>query len=80
MILGWGWFCSNSARFLWKSIPPAIKESQPELVAAWKIGQKLWTRDYAGVYEAIRGFDWTQETQVLVAAFSGKLSLSLLSQ
>ncbi|MBA0735930.1 hypothetical protein Gogos_019731, partial [Gossypium gossypioides] len=65
-------FCSNSARFLWKSIPPAIKESQPEVVAAWKIGQKLWTRDYAAVYEAIRGFDWTQQTQVLVAAFSGK--------
>ncbi|XVE57562.1 hypothetical protein DITRI_Ditri04bG0100100 [Diplodiscus trichospermus] len=63
----------NSARFLWKSIPPAIKESQPELVAAWKIGQKLWTRDYAGVYEAIRGFDWTQETQVVVAAFSDVL-------
>ncbi|OMP05415.1 COP9 signalosome, subunit CSN8 [Corchorus capsularis] len=60
----------NSARFLWKSIPAAIKESQPELVAAWKIGQKLWTRDYAGVYEAILGFDWTQETQLLVTAFS----------
>ncbi|EOY24194.1 Cop9 signalosome complex subunit 8 isoform 2 [Theobroma cacao] len=60
----------NSARFLWKSIPAAIKESQPELVAAWKIGQKLWTRDYAGVYDAIRGFDWSQETQVLVASFS----------
>ncbi|KAK8476907.1 hypothetical protein V6N13_047007 [Hibiscus sabdariffa] len=60
----------NSARFLWKSIPATIKESQPELVAAWKIGQKLWTRDYAGVYEAIRGFDWTQQTQLLVAAFS----------
>ncbi|KAE8724136.1 COP9 signalosome complex subunit 8 [Hibiscus syriacus] len=63
---------SNSARFLWKSIPATVKESQPELVAAWKIGQKLWTRDYVGVYEAIRGFDWTQQTKVLVAAFSGK--------
>ncbi|GMJ16093.1 CONSTITUTIVE PHOTOMORPHOGENIC 9, FUSCA 7, EMBRYO DEFECTIVE 143, COP9 SIGNALOSOME SUBUNIT 8 [Hibiscus trionum] len=60
----------NSARFLWKSIPATIKETQPELVAAWKIGQKLWTRDYAAVYEAIRGFDWTQQTQLLVAAFS----------
>ncbi|XVF10916.1 hypothetical protein REPUB_Repub07fG0224700 [Reevesia pubescens] len=59
----------NSARFVWKSIPPAVKESQPELVAAWKIGQKLWTRNYAGVYEAIRGFDWTPETQDLVSAF-----------
>ncbi|KAG5000583.1 hypothetical protein AAZX31_08G181700 [Glycine max] len=60
----------NSARFLWKSIPSSIKESQPEVTAVWKIGQKLWLRDYAGVHEAIRGFDWTQELQTLVAAFS----------
>ncbi|XP_023888724.2 COP9 signalosome complex subunit 8 [Quercus suber] len=60
----------NSARFLWKSIPSAIKESQLEVVAVWKIGQKLWMRDYGGVHEAIRGFDWSQEVQCLVAAFS----------
>lgn len=60
----------NSARFLWKSIPAEIKDSQPELVAAWRIGQKLWTRDYAGVYEAIRGFNWGPQTQPIVAAFS----------
>ncbi|XP_044491105.1 COP9 signalosome complex subunit 8 [Mangifera indica] len=60
----------NSARFLWKSIPVGIKESQPEVVAAWGIGQKLWTRDYAGVYESIRGFQWSQEAQDLVNAFS----------
>ncbi|OAY39914.1 COP9 signalosome complex subunit 8 [Manihot esculenta] len=60
----------NSARFLWKSIPSAVKENQPEVVAVWRIGQKLWTRDYAGVHEAIRSFDWSQETRALVAAFS----------
>ncbi|GMH15636.1 hypothetical protein Nepgr_017477 [Nepenthes gracilis] len=60
----------NSARFLWKSIPPAIKEVQPEVGAAWKIGQKLWLRDYGGVHEEIRGFNWSPETQCLVAAFS----------
>ncbi|KAF5196189.1 Cop9 signalosome complex subunit [Thalictrum thalictroides] len=27
----------NSARFLWKSIPSSIKETKPEVVAAWKI-------------------------------------------
>ncbi|XP_030478932.1 COP9 signalosome complex subunit 8 isoform X2 [Cannabis sativa] len=61
---------TNSARFLWKSIPAAIKDNQPELLAAWKIGQKLWVRDYGGVHEAIRGFDWSQQVQGLVAAFS----------
>lgn len=64
--------CSNGARFLWKSMPVAVKESNPEVIAAWKIGQKLWVRDYGGVYEAIRGYDWSQEAQGLVAAFSGK--------
>lgn len=66
--------CSNSARFLWKSIPSMIKDSRADVVAAWKIGQHLWTRDYAVVYDAIRGFDWSQEAQALVAAFSGKCS------
>ncbi|XP_042493108.1 COP9 signalosome complex subunit 8 [Macadamia integrifolia] len=60
----------NSARFLWKTIPSAIKESKPEVVAAWTIGQRLWTRDYSGVYEAIRGFEWSPEALGLVSAFS----------
>ncbi|KAL3538582.1 hypothetical protein ACH5RR_001948 [Cinchona calisaya] len=60
----------NSARFLWKTIPAAIKESRPEVVAAWKIGQNLWTRDYVNVYEALREFKWSPEAQGIVAAFS----------
>ncbi|CAA0395173.1 Proteasome component (PCI) domain [Arabidopsis suecica] len=60
----------DSARFLWKRIPTAIKERKPEVVAAWGIGQKLWTHDYAGVYEATRGYDWSQEAKDMVAAFS----------
>ncbi|CAA2934748.1 COP9 signalosome complex subunit 8 [Olea europaea subsp. europaea] len=60
----------NSARFLWKRIPLAVKERQPEVVAAWNIGQKLWTRDYAGVHEAIREFNWSPEVQGIVASFS----------
>uniref|UniRef100_A0A6N2M8V4 CSN8/PSMD8/EIF3K domain-containing protein n=1 Tax=Salix viminalis TaxID=40686 RepID=A0A6N2M8V4_SALVM len=62
----------NSARFLWKSIPAAVKERQPEVVAAWRIGQRLWTRDYAAVHEAIRAFDWSQQIQplLLLSAYS----------
>ncbi|KAL0773096.1 hypothetical protein Bca101_038247 [Brassica carinata] len=60
----------DSARFLWKTIPTSVKESKPEVVAAWRIGQRLWTRDYAGVYEAIRGYDWSPEAKDMVAAFS----------
>ncbi|MCL7027913.1 hypothetical protein MKW94_001046 [Papaver nudicaule] len=60
----------NNARFLWKLIPSSVKENQLEVVAAWKIGQQLWLRDYAGVYEAIRGFNWSPEAQGLVNSFS----------
>ncbi|KAL7213120.1 hypothetical protein ACSBR2_015766 [Camellia fascicularis] len=62
----------GSAQFLWKSIPSLVKETQPELVVVWKIGQRLWMWDYASVHEAIRGFNWTQETRDLVASFSGE--------
>lgn len=63
--------CSNSARFLFKVIPSAVKERQPEVLAAWKIGQRLWIKDYCGVHEAIREFNWSPEAQSVVAAFSG---------
>ncbi|ONK77493.1 uncharacterized protein A4U43_C02F7130 [Asparagus officinalis] len=60
----------NSARFLWKSIPSHVKEAQPEIVAVWKIGQCLWTRDYAGVFGAVHGFEWSADVAGIVTAFS----------
>ncbi|KAL0725808.1 hypothetical protein Bca4012_040407 [Brassica carinata] len=68
-LLGY-FYVDDCARFLWKTIPTSVKESKAEVVAAWRIGQKLWTRDYAGVYEAVRGYDWSPEAKDLVAAFS----------
>ncbi|CAA6660556.1 unnamed protein product [Spirodela intermedia] len=65
----------NSARFLWKSLPPGVKERNPEIMAVWKIGQCLWTRDRAGVYGAIRDFRWSPEILDFVMAFSGKRTL-----
>lgn len=51
-------------------IPLAVKDSQPEVSAVWKIGQRLWARDHVGVHEAIREFNWSPDTQSIVAAFS----------
>ncbi|KAF8405916.1 hypothetical protein HHK36_007994 [Tetracentron sinense] len=65
--------------FLWKSIPSSIKESQPEVLAAWRIGQRLWMRDYAGVHEALRGFDWSLEVQELYTKRMFQLMLSAYS-
>jgi len=38
----------------------------------WKIGQQLWLRNYGGVHEAVRGFEWSPELQGFISAFSGK--------
>uniref|UniRef100_A0A0E0DE93 COP9 signalosome complex subunit 8 n=1 Tax=Oryza meridionalis TaxID=40149 RepID=A0A0E0DE93_9ORYZ len=59
----------NSARFLWKSTPQEAKDARPELAAVWRIGQCLWNRDYAGVYAAAQGFEWSPEIADFVAAF-----------
>lgn len=60
----------NSARFVWKRTAQTIKESSPELVAAWKIVQNMWTHDHAGVYKALKGFDWSEQVQPVATAIS----------
>ncbi|MCO5574561.1 hypothetical protein L7F22_028349 [Adiantum nelumboides] len=56
----------NGARFLWKRIPADAKQTQPELTAAWKIGQCLWTHDYAGVHDALQCYPWSPAVQQIV--------------
>ncbi|KAF9596919.1 hypothetical protein IFM89_014483 [Coptis chinensis] len=51
-------------------IPPVVRDNQPEVASAWKIGQELWASNYAGVHEEIRGFNWTLEAKGLVTTFS----------
>ncbi|CAI9304315.1 unnamed protein product [Lactuca saligna] len=68
----------NSARFLWKSVPVSIKESHPEICAVWKIGQQLWIRNYAGVYDSIRSFNWSAEIQDFIASFTEKYTRRML--
>lgn len=68
----------DSARFVWKRTPAAVKEGSPELVAAWKIVQKMWAHDHAGVYVALKGFDWTELVQPVAGAIGDDYSISML--
>ncbi|GLJ40357.1 hypothetical protein SUGI_0829980 [Cryptomeria japonica] len=60
----------NNARFLWRRMSSSVKESQPEVIAIWKIGQCMWTHDYAGVHGALCGFNWSLEVQQIITALS----------
>jgi len=56
-----------SAKFLWKRIPLAVKTSNAELGLIWSVGQKLWTKEYTGLYEAFNK-DWSEAVRPLMEA------------
>uniref|UniRef100_A0A0B6ZRB0 CSN8/PSMD8/EIF3K domain-containing protein n=1 Tax=Arion vulgaris TaxID=1028688 RepID=A0A0B6ZRB0_9EUPU len=55
------------AKFLWKRIPQSVKQNCPELANIWSVGQKMWLKDYAGIYEALQR-DWSEDVQHIMAA------------
>ncbi|XP_038871030.1 COP9 signalosome complex subunit 8 isoform X2 [Salvelinus namaycush] len=52
--------CKNNARYLWKRIPQAIKSANLELTAVWAVGQRIWQRDFPGIYSAIAAHQWSE--------------------
>ncbi|KAJ7344649.1 hypothetical protein JRQ81_000599 [Phrynocephalus forsythii] len=58
----------NNARYLWKRIPPAIKSANPELGAIWTVGQRIWQRDFPGIYTAIAAHQWSESIQPIMEA------------
>ncbi|XP_053184171.1 COP9 signalosome complex subunit 8 isoform X1 [Scomber japonicus] len=50
----------NNARYLWKRIPQAIKTANPELPAVWAVGQRIWQRDFPGIYTTIAAYQWSE--------------------
>uniref|UniRef100_A0A8C4KBM6 COP9 signalosome complex subunit 8 n=1 Tax=Dromaius novaehollandiae TaxID=8790 RepID=A0A8C4KBM6_DRONO len=58
----------NNARYLWKRIPPAIKSANAELGAVWSVGQRIWQRDFPGIYTTISAHQWSETIQPIMEA------------
>ncbi|KAM9664047.1 COP9 signalosome complex subunit 8 isoform 1-T1 [Trichechus inunguis] len=58
----------NNARYLWKRIPPAIKSAHSELGGIWSVGQRIWQRDFPGIYTTIGAHQWSETVQPIMAA------------
>ncbi|NXB76692.1 CSN8 protein, partial [Donacobius atricapilla] len=58
----------NNARYLWKRVPPAIKSANAELGAVWSVGQRIWQRDFPGIYAAISAHQWSETIQPIMEA------------
>uniref|UniRef100_A0A4W6FRG9 COP9 signalosome complex subunit 8 n=2 Tax=Lates calcarifer TaxID=8187 RepID=A0A4W6FRG9_LATCA len=35
-------------------------QANPELTAIWAVGQRIWQRDFPGIYTAIAAYQWTE--------------------
>lgn len=56
-----------NAKYLWKRIPQNVKNSHAELGLIWKVGQKMWLRDFPGVYAALSA-DWSENVGHIMQA------------
>lgn len=55
------------AKFLWKRIPANVKTSYPEVALIWAVGQRMWQRDFPGIYESLRK-DWSESVKPIMDA------------
>lgn len=70
------------AKFLWKRIPVSVKSSYPELGLVWAVGQRMWQRDFPGIYESLRK-DWSESLKPIMDAIrdaSRKRAFTLVSR
>ncbi|KAM9305821.1 COP9 signalosome complex subunit 8 [Gastrophryne carolinensis] len=73
----------NNARYLWKRIPPAVKSSNAEIGWIWEVGQRIWLRDFPGIYTAIAAHQWSENIQPIIEAVrdaTRRRALGLVSQ
>ncbi|PSN42702.1 hypothetical protein C0J52_23397 [Blattella germanica] len=64
-----------NAKYLWKRIPQNVKNSHAELVNIWKVGQKMWQRDFPGLYAALN-VDWSENVGNIMNALLGGIPSS----
>jgi hypothetical protein len=75
---------SESARFLWKRIPPACKADK-ELAHLWNVGKLLWVRKYVEMFALLKSIapGLSALNQSTVARFvkaHGQRTTSLMAQ
>ncbi|XP_075046354.1 COP9 signalosome complex subunit 8-like [Mixophyes fleayi] len=73
----------NNARYLWKRVPPAVKSASAELGWIWEVGQRIWQREFPGIYAAIAAHQWSENIQPVMEAVrdaTGQSAFGLVSQ
>lgn len=54
-------------------------QANPELAAIWAVGQRIWQRDFPGIYTAIAAFQWSESILPVMEALRGNNTIRVLS-
>lgn len=46
-------------------------QANPELAAVWAVGQRIWQRDFPGIYTAIAAYQWSENILPVMEALRG---------
>lgn len=60
-----------NAKYLWKRIPNSVKFGNVELQNIWKVGKKMWQRDFLGIYVALNE-QWSNDIAEIMEKLLGK--------
>lgn len=48
-----------------------LLQANPELAAIWAVGQRIWQRDFPGIYTAIAAYQWSENILPVMEALRG---------
>ncbi|KAF8071113.1 rppH [Scenedesmus sp. PABB004] len=69
----------EDARFLWKRLPAEVKRDNAELNAVWRLLQYYWNKQYAGIWQALQGYQWSGQVRPFVDALVAKTRAEMLA-
>lgn len=68
----------SKARFLWKRIPPTIKNGNVELEKIWNIFNHLWDNDVSTFFKVI-DYEWSTNVAQLMSQLKGKRFVDVIT-
>lgn len=54
-----------------------LLQANSELGGIWSVGQRIWQRDFPGIYTTINAHQWSETVQPIMEALRGSVSLWL---
>lgn len=54
-----------------RALRAVLLQADAELGAIWAVGQRIWQRDFPGIYTAVSAHQWSEAVQPIMEALRG---------